>query len=303
MGNSVRYDGNHKLDRYIRDTLGQYFDFVPVCPEVECGLGVPREAMILVRDDRGVRLVTVNSGADHTDRMNGWCDLKKTELSRLGLSGFIFKSRSPSSGMTDVKIYSGKKTIAGKGAGLFAASFMRSFPLIPVIDEGRFHDPALRENFIEGVFVYRRWLDLLESGPSTADLSAFHAAHKYLIMSHHPAAVARLGSIVAASRGRVSSADLDSYGSLLMKTLALKATVKKHCNVLEHLAGYFKKDLSADGKKELLELIDSYRKGLVPLVVPVTLMRHYTRLYGQDYLAGQVYLNPHPLELMLRNHV
>jgi uncharacterized protein YbbK (DUF523 family) len=135
MGNGVRYDGNHKLDRYIRDTLGQYFDFVPVCPEVECGLGVPREAMILIRDDAGVRLVTINSGADHTDRMTGWCDLKNAELSRLGLSGFIFKSRSPSSGMTDVKIYSGRKTLAGKGAGLFAASFMRSFPLIPVIDE------------------------------------------------------------------------------------------------------------------------------------------------------------------------
>jgi uncharacterized protein YbgA (DUF1722 family)/uncharacterized protein YbbK (DUF523 family) len=303
MGNGVRYDGNHKLDRYIRDTLGQYFDFVPVCPEVECGLGVPREAMILIRDDAGVRLVTINSGADHTDRMTGWCDLKNAELSRLGLSGFIFKSRSPSSGMTDVKIYSGRKTLAGKGAGLFAASFMRSFPLIPVIDEGRFHDPALRENFIERVFVYRRWMDVLESKPSTADLVAFHSAHKYLIMSHHPAAVAKLGSIVAASRGRVSPGDLEAYGSLLMGTLELKATVKKNCNVLEHLAGYFRKELSADGKKELLEVIDSYRKGLVPLVVPVTLIRHYTRLYGKAYLAGQVYLNPHPLELMLRNHV
>jgi uncharacterized protein YbgA (DUF1722 family)/uncharacterized protein YbbK (DUF523 family) len=303
LGESVRYDGNHKHDRYITDTLGLFFEFEAVCPEVECGLTIPREAMRLVGDPQAPRLMTIKSQIDYTDQMNEWIEQKLAALAALPLAGFIFKTRSPSSGMVDAKIYSAKGVVVKKGPGLFARAFMAHFPLIPVIDEGRLSNPVLRENFIERVFLFRQWQDLRQHQPTPAALLTFHTINKLLIMSHSVRHLSLLGRIVARRGKELPAALMDQYGQLLMECFGLIATAKKHTNVLQHMAGYFKKQLSPDQKQELQEVIMAYHDGLLPLIVPITLIKHYVRFFAEPYLQMQTYLNPHPLELMLRNHV
>lgn len=302
LGEKVRYDAGHKLDRYLTDTLGQYFEWVPVCPEVEYGLPVPREAMHLVGDPSSPRLVTIRTGVDHTEGMLKWVEKKLRELEREELCGFIFKSRSPSSGIGGVKVYTSSGMPSHKGVGIFGEAFIRHFSLIPVIDDGRLHDPSLRENFIERVFVYKRWKEFINEGGLIKDLIIFHTVHKLLILSHSPKHLSLLGQLVASSK-KYKPGDLQAqYIRLLMEGLRLIATVKKNTNVLLHIAGYFKKQLLADDKRELLEVIESYHKGYVPLIVPIVLIKHYVRKFDEPYLKKQYYLNPHPLELMLRNH-
>ncbi len=303
LGHNVRYDGGHKLDRYIRDTLGQYIDFLPICPEVECGLGIPREAMRLVGDPDSPRLITVRTGRDMTQQMLAWASKRLEELKSQGLCGFIFKSGSPSSGMERVKVYTPQGMPSQKGVGLFAKAFMEKFPLLPVEEDGRLHDPKLRENFIERIFVLQSWRRFRDSNSGASGLIEFHSNHKLLIMSHSPKHHSQLGRLVAEA-GRSSWPELlERYERLLMQSLQLKATPAKHSNVLEHMLGYFKKELSGDEKQEMLEVLSRFRKGQLPLIVPITLMNHYIRKYNQPYLSRQVYLNPHPLELQLRNHV
>ena len=303
LGNPVRYDGGHKLDHFLVDTLGQYVDWVPVCPEVESGLPVPREAMHLVGDPESPRLVTVRTGKDHTARMRKWAKKEVAELEQKDLCGFVFKSRSPSSGMRGVKIYNEAGTPYATGSGIFAHAFVKEFPLLPVEDEGRMHDPGLRENFIERVFVYRRWQEYRRKDGSLGGLVAFHTDHKYLVMAHSQKHYMALGKMVAAGKSARCDRLHADYLETLMEGLQLLATPKKNTNVLQHMAGYFKDKISAEEKKELLEVIVSYHDGLVPLIVPITLLKHYVRKYKEAYLGRQVYLNPHPLELMLRNHV
>ncbi len=304
LGQNVRYDGGHKLDRYIRDTLGQYLDFVPVCPEVECGMGVPREAMRLVGDPGSPRLVTIRTGRDLTGQMLAWAEDRLKELAAEGLCGFIFKSGSPSSGMERVKVYTQQGMPSHRGRGIFARAFMERFPLIPVEDEGRLHDPKIRENFVERLFVMQRWREL-RSDPrrGASGLIGFHTRHKLLILSHSPRHLREMGRIVANPGEIRGPQPWERYETALMEALSLRATPSKHANVLQHMLGYFKRELSSDEKQEMLELIDALRRGLIPLIVPVTLMRHYVRKYDQPYLKEQVYLAPHPLELQLRNHV
>jgi len=305
LGQPVRYDGAHRQDRFITDTLGKYVEFVPVCPEVECGLGVPREAMRLVGDPEAPRLVTVRTKIDHTERLVAWARHRVRQLEQENLCGFIFKSKSPSDGMERVKVYSERAPASPltRGVGMFARIFMAHFPLLPVEDEGRLHDPVLRENFIERLFVFQRWRELLAAGTSLGALVAFHTRHKLLILSHSPKLYRELGRLVAHAREFSSPEIYQRYQTRLMEALRLKATPKKHTNVLYHLMGYFKKDLSADEKEELRELIDYYHQGYVPLVVPITLINHYVRKYRQPYLQEQFYLHPHPVELQLRHHV
>jgi len=304
LGQNVRYDGGHKLDRYIRDTLGQYLEFVPVCPEVECGLGVPREAMRLVGDRNSPRLVTVRTGRDLTAQMLAWARGRLEELEAQGVCGFIFKSGSPSSGMERVKVYTEGGMPSQRGRGLFARAFMERFPLLPVEDDGRLHDPKIRENFVERLFVMRRWRELRSDRRGGASaLVDFHTRHKLLIMSHSPKHLREMGRLVAQARAMPRTRLLELYETSLMGALSLRATPSKHANVLQHMLGYFKKELSGDEKQEMLELIEALRRGHIPLIVPVTLMKHYVRKYGQRYLTEQVYLSPHPLELQLRNHV
>jgi uncharacterized protein YbgA (DUF1722 family)/uncharacterized protein YbbK (DUF523 family) len=303
LGEEVRFDGGHKLDRFITETLGKFVDFVPVCPEVECGLGIPREAMHLVAAPDGPRLVTVRTGVDHTERLLTWARNRVVELEQEDLCGFIFKSDSPSSGMERVKIYSGKGMAAKTGVGLFAQEFMRHFPLLPVEEEGRLHDPGLRENFLERLFTLKRWRDTLALGPKPGHLVDFHTRHKLLIMSHSPKHYELLGKLVAQIKGIPQPELYEHYQTQLMEALRLKTTIKKNVNVLLHVMGYFKKNLSSAEKEELLEIIDEFRKEYIPLIVPVTLLNHYVRKYEQPYLKDQYYLHPHPIELKLRNHV
>lgn len=303
LGEPVRYDGGHKLDHYLRDTLGRFVDWVPVCPEVESGLPVPREAMRLAGEKDAPRLVTARTGIDHTDMMEAWAKSGLLRLEREDLSGFVFKSRSPSSGMRGVKVYGPSGIPSHSGVGIFARAFMERFPLLPVEDEGRLQDPGLRENFIERVFVFHRWKQGIGNGGRLKDFVAFHTDHKYLILSHSTRHYTELGRLVAHAKEYRPEELRNTYLKTLMEGLKLIATVKKHTNVLQHITGYFKNALSPDEKQELLDVIGDYHKGLVPLVVPVTLLRHYVRKYDEPYLKRQYYLNPHPVELMLRNHV
>jgi uncharacterized protein YbgA (DUF1722 family)/uncharacterized protein YbbK (DUF523 family) len=302
LGENVRYDGGHQHDRYLTDTLGNYFEYTPVCPEVEYGLPIPRESLRLVGKPENARLMTIKSGIDHTDGMLKWADGKLKELEKEDLCGFVFKSKSPSSGMAAVKVYGPSGMPVHKGVGIFAGAFMKRFPLLPVEEDGRLHDPLLRENFIERVFVYKRWQELEVRGKSMKNLIEYHTDHKLLVLSHSPKHYSILGKLVAAAKNYKG----DLYGDYiktLMEGLRLIATVKKHTNVLHHIMGYFKKQLTADEKQELMEIIENYHKQLVPLIVPITLLTHYMRKHGEPYLERQYYLHPHPMELMLRNHV
>lgn len=302
LGEKVRYDGQHKHDAYITGVLGQWFEFVPVCPEVECGMPIPREPIRLEGEVEHPELVSI-SKKNWTKQMITWCDRRIEELADEGLCGFIFKRKSPSCGMERVKVYSGKGMPENKGQGLFAAAFMRQFPDLPVEEEGRLNDPGLRENFLERVFTLKRWRELTTDGLTRGGLVKFHERHKYLLMAHSIPLYRELGQIVADLKGRPLEAVVEQYHVRLMKALNLRATVKKHVNVLQHMAGYFKRQLDGDEKLELQEVIERYHEGHVPLIVPITIINHYVRKYDEPYLRDQFYLNPHPIELRLRNHV
>jgi uncharacterized protein YbgA (DUF1722 family)/uncharacterized protein YbbK (DUF523 family) len=303
LGENVRYDGGHKLDRFLTGTLGQFVSYVPVCPEVECGLGIPRESLRLVGDPEAPRLVTTRTSIDHTEQMVAWAKKRVRELEKEELYGFIFKSKSPSSGMERVRVYNEKGMPAKNGVGVFARIFMEHFPLIPVEDEGRLHDPVLRENFIQRLFTLKRWRETLEKKRCLGNLVDFHSRHKLLILSHSNKHYRIMGKVVATGKGTPMNELCKHYETLLMEALALKATTRKNTNVLNHLMGYFKKQLTPDEKQELLEIIEEYRQDFIPLIVPVTLINHYIRKYSQPYLSTQVYLKPHPIDLKLRNHV
>jgi uncharacterized protein YbgA (DUF1722 family)/uncharacterized protein YbbK (DUF523 family) len=303
LGENVRYDGGHKLDRFLRDTLGQHVEYVPVCPEVECGLGIPRESMHLAGDPQNPRLVTTRTGLDLTEKMTRWAAKRVKELESEELSGFIFKSRSPSSGMERVNVFSDKGQPVKKGVGLFARAFMDHFPDVPVEEDGRLNDPGLRENFIEAIFALGRWRELGAGKMTVGKLVKFHTANKLLLLSHSRKHYSEMGRLVAAGKSLTPARLYETYGRLLVQSLKVKATAKKNTDVLMHAMGYFKKELSHEEKQELLEHLEMYREGQLPLVVPLTLIRHYIMKYDKQYLKEQVYFHPHPLEVMLRNHV
>ena len=303
LGNEVRWNSGHKLDKYLTNTLGQFVEYVPVCPEVEAGFGVPRESFRLVGDPDAPRLITFKSKTDHTDRMVTWAKKRVRELEKEDLCGFIFKSDSPSSGMIRVKVYNEKGMPHKVGIGIFARAFMEHFPLIPVEDDGRLNNPLIRENFILQIFTMKRWRDNMARKPSMGNLVDFHTRNKLLILSHSPKLYRLMGKLVADGKKLPIKELYDQYQLLLMEALKLKTTIRKNTNVLQHLMGYFKKQLSIDEKQELLEIFGQYRNEHVPLIVPITLINHYVRKYDQPYLKQQTYLHPHPLELKLRTHI
>ncbi len=303
LGNDVRWNGGHKRDRYLTDTLGQFVEWVPVCPEVEIGLGIPRETLRLVGDPEDPRLLTTKTKIDHTARMKNWARGRLKELAQEDLCGFIFKSDSPSSGMIRVKVYGKKGMPQKKGVGIFARAFMDHFPLIPVEDDGRLRNPLIRENFIEQVFTLKRWRDNRTRRSCVGNVVDFHAQNKLVLMAHSPRHLKEMGAMVARGKAMGCGPLYREYEMLLLDALRLKTTVKKNYNVMLHMLGYFRGDLTADEKQELLEVMGHYKELLVPLVVPLTLFKHYVRKYDQPYLAQQTYLNPHPVDLKLRNHV
>ncbi len=303
LGNKVRWNTGHKLDRFLKNTLGQFVEYVPVCPEVEAGFGVPRESFRLVGTPEHPRLITLKSKTDHTDQMVLWAKKRIKTLEKENLCGFIFKSDSPSSGMIRVKVYDENGIPRKTGIGIFARAFMEHFPLIPVEEDGRLNNPLIRENFILQIFTMKRWRDNLAKKRSFGNLVDFHTCNKLLILSHSQKHYRQMGKLVANGKKMPIREVYHQYQLLLMEALKLKTTIRKHINVLEHLMGYFKKQLSRDEKQELIDIFQQYRNEYVPLIVPITLINHYVRKYEQPYLKKQTYLNPHPLELKLRTHV
>lgn len=302
LGEPVRYDGGHKRDHYVTDVLANHFDWVAVCPEYEVGMGVPREAVRLVGEPKAPRLKGNKSGQDWTDRMQAYAKRRLDQLAKESLCGYIFKSKSPSSGMERIKVYNEAGMPVGNAPGMFAGLFMRHFPLIPVEDEGRLHDFRLRENFIERVFSYYR-LRQLASTFSRRAVVEFHTHQKLLIMAHSSKHYQELGRLVAQIADYAPSIFMEKYTEQYLAAITVKTTVKKHVNVMSHILGYLKKQLATEDKQDILRVIEDYRQEIVPLVVPLTLLQHYIRKYEVDYICSQYYLNPHPKELMLRNHV
>jgi uncharacterized protein YbgA (DUF1722 family)/uncharacterized protein YbbK (DUF523 family) len=303
LGQEVRYDGGHKRDAFLTDILGPFVAWVPVCPELELGLGVPRPPIRLMGDSASPRLVVEKTGEDLTSRMGRWASRRIDELASLGLHGYVLKRGSPSCGLLRVRVYDDAGRPGRVGRGAFAGALTDALPLLPVEEEGRLTDAGIRESFIERVFAAARWQAFRASRPRVGDLVAFHAAHKFAILAHSPRDYAELGRLVAGAGPRLAGDTLATYGTRFMQALAVRATRARHVNVLQHLAGFFKRQLTDDERAELGEVIAEYRRGLVPLVVPLTLLKHHVRRLAVGYLADQVYLNPHPKELMLRNHV
>jgi len=306
LGRPVRYDGGHKKNEFCVDVLGPFVEWVPVCPEVEVGMGTPRPSVRLVGRVEAPRMVAERTGDDWTERMEALAAERVEALAGLDLSGYVTKKDSPTCGMSRVRVYPGGGARKGavpvrEGVGLFARRLMERLPLLPVEEEGRLNDPLLRESFIERIFAYARWKALCAEGLTRGGLVAFHTAHKLALLAHSPDAYRKLGKVVAAAKGRPIRQVADEYGEGFMAALKKPATRGRHVNVLQHMAGYFK-DLPKEDRRELEEVIRDFGRGHVPLVVPLTLLRSQVRRQGVDYLAGQTYLDPDPKELMLRNH-
>jgi uncharacterized protein YbgA (DUF1722 family)/uncharacterized protein YbbK (DUF523 family) len=303
LGNKVRFDGGHKRDLFLTQGLGEFIEWVIVCPEFEVGMGVPREAVRLVGRPEAPEMIAEKSGRNWTATMNQFAAQRAHQFSKLNLSGFVFKKNSPSCGMERVKIFNPKGPPSRQGRGLFAAALMEELPFMPCEEEGRLSDPKLRENFIERVFAYHRWCGAIGEKHSISGLVEFHTKHKFLLLAHSETHYRRLGRVVAAAKQKPLGEVYREYGALFMQALALHASAKKHANVLDHMLGYFSKQLCADEREEIVALIGDFRRGLVPLIVPITLVRHYAKKYQVQYLLEQIYLDPSPKELMLRNHV
>ncbi|MEP0775668.1 MAG: DUF1722 domain-containing protein [Acidobacteriota bacterium] len=303
LGKKVRFDGGHKQDSFLVHTFGQWVEWVPVCPELEVGMGVPRESVRLVEQQGDIRMIAPRSGADWTGRMRELSARRAAALAETQLDGFVLKKDSPSCGMERVKVYRDQGMPSKNGVGLFAAALLGHLPSLPVEEEGRLNDPRLRDNFVERVFAHHRLRQLFAGRWRLGDLVAFHTAHKLQLMAHSPQIYQALGRLVATAKGVPPLEIQANYTSQFMAGLKVIATPRRNANVLLHVLGHFKKLLSAADRAELLALIEDYRAGLVPLVVPVTLLRHWVRVHQVAYLAGQTYLEPHPKELMLRNHV
>jgi len=295
-GQEVRFDGGHKQSKYCQQVLANHFDFEPICPEMAIGLGTPRRAIRLIKDEDIIRVVASDGSFDVTDKLNEFSE--KTSSTLAHLSGYIFCAKSPSCGMERVTLY-GTNNGQRDGVGVFAARVMKDHPLLPVEEDGRLNDPLLRENFITRVLAYHQWLDLISSGISMAKLMKFHAQHKYLLMAHNAALYYKLGPMLGGTGERADEI-APNYIALFMETLACLPNRKSHSNTLSHLQGYFKRHLDSAQRTDLADIINQYREGFIPLMAPITLINHYLKIYPDAYLAEQIYLHPHPDELRLR---
>ena len=300
LGMPVRFDGGHKKDNFIQTSLTNHIDCVPVCPEVEAGFGIPRPTMQLRLQDRDIRIVM--SKGDHEDVTQKMDDFAAKKLNGLGeLDGFIFKKNSPSCGVYRVPVVINKHGYREKtGTGVFAKAFMARYPLIPVEEEGRLNDAGIRENFIERVFAYQRWKKVDES---VHGLIGFHSRHKLMLMARGSHYYQELGRLVAETTVSELTERRAMYISRFMEVMKIVPSNGKQVNVLQHILGYLKKVLTAEDKKEILEVFEAYRQQQLPLITPVTLLRHYLRLYPQPYIAQQHYLKPFPEQLALRSIV
>jgi uncharacterized protein YbgA (DUF1722 family)/uncharacterized protein YbbK (DUF523 family) len=303
LGQAVRYDGGHKRNRFLTQVLGRFVEWVPVCPELEVGMGVPRESVRLVGRAQEPRMIAERSQTDWTEKMQAYARRRIEKLEKMRLDGYVLKKDSPSCGMERVRVYAMRGAPTREGRGMFARALTDAMPLLPMEEEGRLADLKLMENFIERIFAYHRWQQLLEGRASARRLVEFHTRHKLLLLAHSESHFRRLGRLVAQAGKQPLAPILQEYGTALMQALSVPATARKHVNVLEHMMGYFSPQIESAERGELGEIIREYRRGLLPLVVPITLIRHYLKKFHVDYLLNQVYLDADPRELMLRNHV
>ena len=303
LGEEVRYNGGHSHDSFITSMLSPYFSWIPICPEMDIGMGTPRENIRLVRREDEIHLIGPKSGTDYTDKMQSYAKERVQELAQSPLHGYILKKDSPSCGMERVRIYDTNDVPQRKGRGVYALQLMEQFPLLPVEEEGRLRDAHLRENFIERVFAYYRVQQFTSDSPTPGDLVEFHTRHKLTLLAHHQEKYRQLGQLVAKSGDQNFTQVLKEYITLFMKTLQVQASLKNHTNVLHHAMGHFKDYIDSPDRQELADCISDYRSGLVPLVVPITLIKHHLRKYPVDWLKKQVYFYPYPPELKLRNSI
>lgn len=302
LGQSVRHDGGHKRHSYTVNTLSGYFEFVSFCPEVMSGLGTPRPTIRLVDQQDAIRLVEVkNRNVDVTDKLLETSSLITEQA--FGLAGYIVKKDSPSCGMERVRVYDQNDVPRRTGQGVFAYTLMKAYPNMPVEEEGRLMDAVLRENFLQRVYVYDRWLKAAKQGMTANGLVEFHTQHKFILLAHDEAVYRELGPIVAKAGSNDMETLAEAYISKFMSALKKPATRKRHTNVLMHVSGFLKKRLTPDEKTELNEILDQYRSGIVPLVVPLTLLKHHFRRFPNSYIKTQRYIDPYPEALMLRNSV
>jgi uncharacterized protein YbgA (DUF1722 family)/uncharacterized protein YbbK (DUF523 family) len=302
LGESVRFDGGHARDRFVDETLGQWVSWTRVCPEIELGMGTPRPSVRLVRGETGDRLIAPKTGADFTDEMKAFTTKRVEPLA--DLDGYVFKRSSPSCGLERISVYrENGHSLHRNAMGVYAQGLTERWPLLPVEEDGRLNDARLRENFIERIFCRNRWRVLQSKGLSRESLVAFHTAHKLLLRAHDETGYQRMGRLVASFGTRPDAEVIHEYEAGFQHTLKVKTNAKLHTNVLHHSLGYLKKLLEPREKAEILAAIEDYRQGLLPLVVPLTLLRLFVVKYEIEYLDGQLYFDPHPKELMLRNHV
>lgn len=298
VGENVRYDSSSKTSNFCVTDLGQHVKYQTFCPEVAIGLPIPRPTIRQIKKQNLIHVSRPDGSGDVTEALQAYG--KKIAKLAEKFSGYVFCAKSPTCGMERVKIYNEKgDALPAKGIGLFANEIMKANPLLPCEENGRLNDPVLRENFVARVFVYNNWQALVKEGITKHKLMQFHSKYKYMVMSHDLVAYKNLGRLLASADIPVDEMGQE-YISGLMSALKIKATRKKHANTLQHIQGYFSKHLTAVERKELSEQIDAYRTGLVPLFVPLTLIRHFLLLHPKKYLAQQVYLKPYPDELKLR---
>lgn len=301
LGDKVRFDGGHKASAFCMQPLSAVVQYVPVCPEMAIGMPSPRPAIRLQLDEaQQVQLVQSNNPAiNHTEAMLAFTDKKLPQLA--GLSGYIVCAKSPSCGMERVRLFDAKGQQMGKlGVGIFTHQLMQKYPWLPVEEDGRLFDPALKENFICRVFSCYDFQQSMQDGFSVGKLVAFHSRYKFLVMAHSPVAYRELGRLVANAKLFAAEELQQRYLLELMQALKNIATRKQHANVLQHLQGFLKHGLSAEAKQELASLIDRYRQGFVPLLAPVTLLQHHLKQLPNSYVSAQRYFNPYPETLGLR---
>ena len=296
LGEQVRFDGGHKQSKFVVNRLSKLVEFVPVCPEVAAGMPVPRETLRLLRRGSSTSVVGNRSAHDYTAQLQGAAQEQAELLARLDLDGFILKKDSPSCGLKRVRVYRpGDFPPDRSGQGLFASALTEALPNLPCTEDGWLNDTVLREAFLEQVFTHHRMRLRLFASDSPSELVSFHADHKLLFMAHSPALAKQLGRIVASIGSQPYVFIRSNYVALAMHALGERATRGKHVNVLQHIIGYFKRILSPDEKRELLELIGDFRAGTYDLVVPLTLIRHYIRKHDPSpWLRRQIYFQPYP---------
>lgn len=299
MGDEVRFNGGHKKSALCSDRLEAYFEFQRFCPEVAIGLGVPRQTIRLVGDFKTPRAIMPSTDADLTEHLADYGH----EIAKVaqGLSGYILMKDSPSCGLFSTKVYSGTTPLPGKRAGIFVQALKDQLPLLPMEEEARMNDAGLCENFIARVYAYHDWrVNFLPQATPQA-LVAFHSRYKYFVMAHGQTLYRSLGRLVAGAGVGDFAQLVKDYEWAFFNGILKPPTRRNHTNVLFHILGYLKKQVAAPLKQDLLKAVEDYHQALVPLIVPITLLKHYLTHYACDYINQQVYLTPYPEQLKLRN--